>query len=75
MRIGIALNRRSGHHRNDDVLDVCEHLSQGIYGTKTNALLQLVLESPTFQKTLAELKAAQAKDAQPAEAASASEGV
>lgn len=41
-----------GTERHDDVLDVCEVLAVGDYGTPTNALIVVVRKSPLYRETL-----------------------
>ncbi len=42
----------------DDLIDVCEHLGQRKYGNAPNALVQLIRQSPEFQKALDAIEAA-----------------
>jgi hypothetical protein len=49
----IYLSRSTKRH--GDVIDVCEELANGDYGSARNALIAVVKQSPLFRKTLQRL--------------------
>ena len=51
----ITIGRDVGDGKYDDIVDVCEYLGDGQYGTATNALVQIVRNSPTFQDAVEKL--------------------
>ena len=52
----VAMDRRTGEGKYNDVIDVCEELGRGDYGSATNALAVMARQSPLFSETVARLK-------------------
>ena len=52
----VAMDRRTGDGKYNDVIDVCEELGRGDHGSATNALAVMARQSELFAVTLARLK-------------------
>ena len=48
----VVLDRATGGGRYEDVIDVCEALAAGDYGSSANALAVMARQSPLFEKTV-----------------------
>jgi hypothetical protein len=44
----VAIDRRTGNGKYDDVLDACEALAAGDYGSAANAACVMIRQSPLF---------------------------
>lgn len=60
----LYVSREAENRRDVDVLDVCEVLSLGDFGTANNALMAMVRTSPLFKKTLRQLEIRRAQGAE-----------
>ncbi len=52
----VAIGRKTGEGRYDDVIDVCEALGRGDYGSAGNALAVMARQSTLFKETVERLK-------------------
>ena len=50
MAQNITLDRTTGGGRYEDVIDVCDFLAEGDYGSSANALAVMARQSPLFKK-------------------------
>lgn len=50
MAQNVTLDRTTGGGRYEDVIDVCEALAAGDYGSSANALAVMARQSPLFQE-------------------------
>lgn len=51
MITALTIDRVTGDGKYADVLDVCQELANGDYGSATNALIVMVRQSPLFKRT------------------------
>ena len=56
----VTVSRDSAGGKYEDVLDVCEELARGDYGSATNALNVMARQSPLFVETMSKLQAERA---------------
>lgn len=61
----IALDRVTGDGKYIDVIDVCEILANGDYGSAANALAVMARQSPLFRQTLGQIRGDAASPAPP----------
>lgn len=54
----LTIERTTGNGKYGDVLDACETLAAGDYGSAANALVVMARQSPLFQETMAKLRPA-----------------
>jgi hypothetical protein len=54
----VVIERETGNGKHSDVLDVCEALAAGDYGSAANAACVMIRQSPLFQEAIAKLEPA-----------------
>lgn len=59
----VTVSREAAGGKYEDVLDVCEALARGDYGSATNALNVMARQSPLFAETMTKLQAERASAA------------
>jgi diphthamide biosynthesis methyltransferase len=52
----ITVTRVTGNGKNTELLDVCEELGKGDFGSPTNALIVLARKSDLYQETVEKLR-------------------